>query len=126
MVQAPKFQKVQAACHCGAVTLALSASPTEVTQCNCSLCRRYGVLWAYYPAADVMISPNPPATDRYAWNGRHVDFHRCRTCGCLTHWTPRESGRQKRGVNARLLPPEVLAAAKVRHLDGADTGKYLD
>jgi hypothetical protein len=30
------------------------------------------------------------------------------------------------GVNARLMAPEVLANARVRRLDGADTGKYLD
>jgi hypothetical protein len=30
------------------------------------------------------------------------------------------------GVNARLMAPKVLAHAKVRRLDGADTWKYLD
>jgi len=30
------------------------------------------------------------------------------------------------GVNARLFPPEILAAARVRRLDGAVTWKYLD
>jgi hypothetical protein len=30
------------------------------------------------------------------------------------------------GVNARLMAPEDLAAARLRHLDGADTWKYLD
>jgi hypothetical protein len=30
------------------------------------------------------------------------------------------------GVNARLMDPSVLAAARVRRLDGAVTGKYLD
>ncbi len=30
------------------------------------------------------------------------------------------------GVNARLMPPELLAKAQVRHLDGADTWEYLD
>lgn len=113
-----------ASCHCGAVTLSLAAAPTEVTDCNCSLCRRYGVLWAYCSGNDVVISEGP--TDTYAWNGRHVDFHRCRTCGCLTHWTPREAGRDRRGINARLLPPEVLTAARLRHRNGAGDGEYLD
>jgi hypothetical protein len=30
------------------------------------------------------------------------------------------------GVNARLMEPEVVARARVRHLDGANTWKYLD
>lgn len=29
-------------------------------------------------------------------------------------------------VNARLIDPAVLARARVRRLDGADTWKYLD
>lgn len=126
MTDAPASSQTAATCHCGAVTVSLAKRPTEVTECNCSLCRSYGVIWAYYPADDVTISPDPPSTDTYAWNGRHVDFHRCRECGCVTHWTPRGKQRDKRGVNARLLPPEVLAAAKVRYRDGADTGEYLD
>jgi hypothetical protein len=30
------------------------------------------------------------------------------------------------GVNARLIDPEILAGARVRHLDGADTDEYID
>lgn len=117
--------RLSMSCHCGAVVISLAADPTEVTDCNCSLCRSYGVLWAYYPADDVSVSPEAP-TDTYAWNGRHVDFHRCHSCGCVTHWTPRDDGRDRRGVNARLLPPDRLSRARVRHRDGAGTGKYLD
>lgn len=110
--------EVLAACHCGAVTIRFREAPREVTQCSCSLCRKLGVLWAYVSATDVAIEPDPPPTDTYAWNGRNVDFHRCRVCGCLTHWFPRDRRRARRGVNARLLPPEVLAAARLVHREG--------
>jgi hypothetical protein len=30
------------------------------------------------------------------------------------------------GVNARLMDPEVVAAAKIRRLGGAETWNYLD
>ena len=116
---------VEASCHCGAVRLRLAAAPETMVDCNCSLCRRYGVLWAYYDDADVTVLAEPLLTDTYAWNGRHVDFHRCRTCGCVVQWTPRDA-RTRRGINARLLEPEILAAARLRHRDGANTGKFLD
>lgn len=115
-----------AVCHCGAIEIAVAAGPAEVTDCNCSLCRSYGVLWAYYPVSGIVALPEPALTDTYAWNGRHVDFHRCRQCGCVTHWLPRDPSRDRRGINARLFPAAVLAAARVRHRDGAATGKYLD
>ncbi len=115
--------EVVATCHCGAVELRLPA-PAEVTHCNCSLCRSYGVLWTYPLIADVARTPDPALTDTYAWNGRNVDFHRCRTCGCVTHWLPRNPARDRMGINARLLQPEILAAATVRYKDLAGTGKF--
>ena len=35
------------ACHCGSAGWTLEGDPGPVTACNCSLCRRYGALWAY-------------------------------------------------------------------------------
>lgn len=98
--------------------------PAEVVECNCSLCRSYGVIWAYYPASEVTVHAAP--TDTYTWNGRHVDFHRCANCGCVTHWLPRDLTRERRGVNTRLLPVAILATARLRHRDGAGSGEYLD
>lgn len=116
---------LRAECHCGRVSIGLANAPVEVTECNCSICRRYGVLWAYYPRADVVVSASEDATSRYAWDDRSIDFVRCSHCGCVTHWSPND-GRDRMGINARLLPMEILAAAKVRHLDGAVTERYID
>lgn len=117
-------KQIGARCHCGAVAIAISDPPAEVTERNCSLCCSCGAIWLYCSADQLAISDAP--TDTYAWNGKHVDFHRCRTCGCVTHWVPRDATRTRRGVNARLLPPEALAGLRVRHRDGANTGEYLD
>jgi hypothetical protein len=112
-------------CHCGSVTIRVASAPTEVTSCNCSICRRLGTLWAYYAPADVCVSG---ATATYQWGEKSIDFHHCPTCGCTTHWSRREGGDADRmGINARLLAPEVLAGARVRRLDGASgEWKYLD
>lgn len=110
---------MDASCHCGDVTIRLAAAPAEVTDCNCSLCRKYGVLWAYYPTSDILASPDPALTDTYASGGKNVDFHRCKRCGCITHWEPRRKTRTTWGINARLLPVEVLASASIKKRDGA-------
>ena len=116
----------EASCHCGAVRLVCDAAPTEVTDCNCSICRRYGVLWAYYVPAMVRLVPPDAATDVYMWDDRAIRFHRCRSCGCVTHWSAVDAAVDRMGVNARLMPPEVVARARVRRLDGAVTERYLD
>jgi hypothetical protein len=117
---------IKSSCHCGAVSLEIESPPAEITECNCSICRRYGVLWAYYPLAQVRLIPADAPTDIYMWDDRTIEFHRCRTCGCVTHWAPIDPQRNRMGINARLLPPELLSSARVRHLDGANTEQYLD
>jgi len=115
---------IESSCHCGAVRLEISRAPEEVTDCNCTLCRSYGVLWAYYSPKDVNVTGG--ATDIYLRGERKTEFHRCKHCGCVTHWTAVDKTRDRMGVNARLMAPEVLARVRVRHLDGFDTWKFLD
>lgn len=84
------------------------------------------MLWAYYEASEITGLPIYDASETYSWNGRHVDFHRCRTCGCVTPCAPRSSKRTGFGINARLLELELLTELPVRHKDGAQSGKLLD
>ena len=114
---------IESSCVCGAVRLAITRAPDEVTDCNCTLCRRYGALWAYYSPKDVTVPSG--LTDTFSRGPKLSNFHRCKICGCVTHWLPIDE-RNRMGVNAHLMEPEVLAGARVRHLDGANTWKYLD
>jgi hypothetical protein len=111
---------IESSCHCGAVKLEILDAPEEVTGCNCSICRRYGALWAYYSPAHVRIIATTGATDCYRWGEKSIEFHRCRDCGCVTHWAAviQPSGRM--GVNARLMQPEILAAARLHRFEGAN------
>ena len=70
-------------------------------------------------------APDPP-TNVYVWNGRTTEFHHCQICGCVSHWSPVDRERNRMGVNARLMDPEIVAGARVRHLDGANTDEYID
>lgn len=110
---------IEASCHCGAVRFTVEATPADVNDCNCSICRRYGTLWAYYPPPQVRFAAENGPTDVHIWGDRMIEFHRCRTCGCVTHWAPVDRTYQRMGVNARLMPPEVLAAIPVVHGGGA-------
>jgi hypothetical protein len=109
---------IAGSCHCGAVRIEVEVAPDEVTDCNCSICRRLGALWAYYPSPQVRIA-GEAATVIYTHGPQRLAFHHCRTCGCTTHWRNVDPARERMGVNARLLEPEVIAGAPVRHFDGA-------
>jgi hypothetical protein len=114
---------IEATCHCGAVRIEVATVPETVTACNCSICRRLGWHLAYYPPAAVQVHGE---TDTYTWGDRMIAFHRCKICGCGTHWTPVKPELDRMGVNVRLMPPEVQARMRVRRFDGADTWTWLD
>ena len=110
---------IEASCHCGGIRFAVETAPRDVNACNCSICRRYGTLWGYYRQPQVRFAAAYGPTDTYTWGRGRIEFHRCRTCGCTTHWLATDRTDERMGVNARLMPAEVLAAIQVFHGDGA-------
>jgi hypothetical protein len=112
-----------ATCHCRAVRIEVPRRPRSITNCNCSICHRYGVLWAYYKESEVRVLAGPAATEKYSWGRRALRFVRCASCGCITHWkrvTAVLDGTM--GVNARNFEPEALGSVHIRLLDGATKG----
>ncbi len=81
------------------------------------------MLCAYYEPAQVRVSGD---TDFYMWGDKSIRFHRCKVCGNATHWSAVDETLPRMGVNARLMAPEILAAARVRKFDGADSWTFLE
>jgi hypothetical protein len=107
-------------CHCGRVTWTLNTHPESVTACNCTICRRYGVLWAYGYIGHDIHSSGETTTYRRA-DGGAIDFHFCPNCGCVTHYVAVKSekdGRHWTAVNVRLTEPELVANLPIDHFDG--------
>lgn len=116
-----------ASCHCGAVRIEIAEMPESFTQCTCSICRRYGALWAYCTRRTARVVCAPGATTAYVWNDRIIEFHHCNNCGCMTHYEDVDQAADGRiAVNARMLPSEDIGGVRVRTFDGADTWKYID
>ncbi len=113
-------------CHCGAIEVTVPRRPRRVTNCNCSICRRLGALWAYYPVDTVRVEAAAGATEAYIWGDRTLRTVRCKTCGCATHWEPlRSSHGAKMGVNVRMFDPDALGTPRIRLFDGAHTWRYV-
>jgi hypothetical protein len=85
---------VRAARDCGFVGIVMEPAPAWVLECNCSICRRYGALWAY--ARDFHTGAKLPARllqgagdlEVYAWGERALGFWRCRHCRMVVSHTP--------------------------------------
>jgi len=112
-------------CHCGSVAWQFDPVPDGATACNCTVCRRYGVLWIYdYEGEGVRVDGPTSAYVR----GRSIEFHFCPTCGCVTHWRGKETddrGRRRLAVNVRLAEPDEVAGIPIDHFDGFDTFEDL-
>lgn len=117
----------KALCHCKAVRLDVAELTPTVTECNCSVCRRYGALWAYYTRDQVQLQAEPGALSAYSWGDRSIEFWHCSRCGCLTHYESTDKHERSRfALNARMLSLAALESLPVRHFDGADSWEYLD
>ena len=118
---------IKGSCHCGAVRFELADTPDWLTECNCSICRRLGALWAHADPARVTLIRDGDATISYVWGDRDLAFHTCRNCGCTTHWESLNSEVSTRmAVNCRLCDPDEVASIRVRHFDGAENWRFLD
>lgn len=109
---------LEGSCHCGDVRWTFDGVPEDATACNCTICRRYGTLWAYdFEGERINVSGDTRAYVR----GRALEFHFCASCGCVAYWRlakPPEDGRRRIAVNLRLAEPDAVAAIPVEHFDG--------
>ncbi|MES2126500.1 MAG: GFA family protein [Pseudomonadota bacterium] len=119
--------KLKGSCHCGAVHLEIPGPPPFLLNCNCSLCRRLGGLWGYFPVGAVQVTGHPEHTDGYIWGDKTLRTVRCRHCGCVTHWEPLTvTPEAKMGVNIRMFAPEQIGDVRIRRFDGAESWSFID
>jgi len=111
---------MKGSCHCGAVRWTFEGIPDSATACNCTVCRRYGVLWAYdYDGEGIKVSGPTKAYVR----GKEIGFHFCAECGCVAYWRALQSGKDGRrriAVNLRLAEPAEMGDIVIDHFDGLD------
>ena len=114
---------LEGSCHCGACRWTLAGEPGPATSCNCTLCRRYGALWAY-DYENQRIRLEGPAS-AYARADKqeppHLEILFCPGCGGMLAWRGLildDRGRRRMAVNLRMAEPEAVAAIPVKRLDG--------
>jgi hypothetical protein len=116
---------IEGSCHCGAVRWSFEGMPESATACNCTVCRRYGVLWAYdYEGEGIRVSGPTRAYVR----GQGIGFHFCPDCGCIAYWralAPGADGRRRIAVNLRLADPEAVGTIIIDHFDGLNSFEDL-
>ena len=118
---------IKATCHCGAVRFAVAEPPTWVMDCNCTVCRRYGAMWCYTSGDEpvtLVEAPDPAATETYSWLDHEILFHRCRTCGGVTHGELAGPPRRIFALNARMMVGLDGTKVRVHRKDNGHQGWF--
>ena len=112
---------IEGSCHCGSVHWRFDGQPDGATACNCTICRRYGALWAYdYVDEGIHVRGLTQAYIR----GKAIEFHFCPRCGCVAYWLALrlgDDGRRRIAVNLRLAEPGAVGSIPIDHFDGLDS-----
>ena len=109
-------------CHCGGAHWTLTGDPGRVTACNCTLCRRYGTLWAYdFENERITVAGSTAFYTRADSDDPGLEILFCPTCSCVLAWRGKRvnsDGRRRMAVNLRLAEPAAVAAIPIDHFDG--------
>ena len=111
-------------CHCGKCGWRLLGDPGSITACNCTLCRRYGALWAYgYENETVTVTGPTGSYRRVELENPHLEVLFCTACACVLAWRGLhlyDDGRRRMAVNVRLAAPEDVLDLRIDQFDGLD------
>ena len=101
----------------------MARRPDFINACNCTLCRKSGARWSYFPPSNVSIDGETSIYRREDKEDPAAEVHFCGRCGSTTHFTLTESavsrfGNVQAGVNMSLADESDLAGIELRYPDG--------
>ena len=108
---------MQGGCHCGRVRFRVTADLGGITECNCSICTKKGILHLVVAPEqfELLSGANDLAT--YQFNTGTAKHTFCKVCGIHPFYVPR-SDPDKIDVNVRCLDDVDLTAISLNRFDG--------
>ena len=111
------MKTMEGGCHCGRVRFRVTADLESVTECNCSMCTKKGILHLIVPPERFDLTSGKDDLTTYEFNTRTAKHTFCKACGIHPFYVPR-SDPDKIDVNARCLDGVDIAALKPKSFDG--------
>ena len=105
-------------CHCGRVRFEVRAAATiNVSECNCSICSKSGMLGMIVPADRFTLLSGEDCLTEYRFDSGEARHLFCRYCGIKSFYFPR-SHPDGVSVNARCLDAGTVEKMKLKPFDG--------
>jgi hypothetical protein len=120
-----EIRMLSGSCHCGATGWTLTGDPGSVTACNCTLCHRYGALWAYdYEDGRIEIVGSTSSFRRLGKSDPTLEVLFCPACAAVLAWRGlrlEADDRRRMAVNIRLADFDAVGDLLIDHFDGLET-----
>jgi len=106
-------------CHCGRVRFEIEAVIDRVTECNCSMCSKKGILHLRVSPENFRLLSGEAHLGTYQFGTRVAKHHFCTVCGIHTFTRPR-AAPDLYTVNVRCLEGVELTdlGDRIRKFDG--------
>jgi hypothetical protein len=104
-------------CHCGHVRFRALVDLDAVSECNCSMCTKKGIVHAIIAPEKFELLSGKDALTTYAFNTGVAKHTFCKHCGIHAFYVPR-SHPDKIDVNARCLDGVDVASLRPSLFDG--------
>src|ERR1700758_4123818 len=107
------IESYEGGCHCGRVRFRVRVDLAQLTECNCSICTKKGILHVIIPPEQFELLRGEQDLATYQFNTNTAKHTFCRHCGIHSFNTPRLHP-DRISVNARCLEGVELAALRPR------------
>lgn len=113
-------QIYQGGCQCGAVRYEVTADLDHTMTCNCSRCRRTGIVMTFVPPSQFRLLSGEGAMTEYQFNKHVIRHFFCSTCGIQSFSRGQmPDGTKMIAINARCLDDvDVDALPPSQKFDG--------
>ncbi|CDN54788.1 Glutathione-dependent formaldehyde-activating GFA [Neorhizobium galegae bv. officinalis bv. officinalis str. HAMBI 1141] len=112
--------RITGSCHCGNIAFDAEGEFDTAMECNCSFCRRKGVLLAFVPRSQFQLATSQEKLSSYQFNKHVITHYFCAYCGIAPFSeATMPNGTEMAAINLRCVPEIDIATLTVTQYDGA-------
>ena len=115
----PDSRTFTGGCHCGMVRFECTSDLAMVTACNCSICTKKGLHFAFLPPANFQLRAGEDNLKEYLFNRRAIRHQLCIDCGVDVFARGKKpDGTEVVAVNVSCVDGIELGNLTMTRLDG--------
>lgn len=111
-------QHYAGSCQCGAIAFQVDADLDRTIVCNCSRCRRAGMVLTFVPREALSLDKDGPTTE-YTFSKGAISHRFCPTCGIQPFAFGEQGGQQMAAINVNCLDGVDARSLDSKPVDGA-------